>query len=119
MTIRVTLLNVDEEHIAKEYPDSNFETEMGWVEASGIYLQDTVNIPEEIADGNPIETAWLMRKISDQIDALKEDSLIENVTSEDYIEIIKEVRGNFESVEQDVNSKIYDVLSISQKKQNK
>lgn len=112
MTIKIAILHVDEEKLANEHPDSSFETEMGWVADSGIYLQDTITIPDEVADGSPIETAWILREIEEQIEALKEEKRITDVSQEDFIKIVQEIQNNYESIEQDMNWRICDVLGI-------
>lgn len=114
MTTKVVILEVDEGTLQQENPDSSFEAEMGWVKDSGIHMQDTYTIPEGLEDVSPIETVWIMREVDEHIAHLKASGEITEISKEKREAIIKEIQGNYESIEQDMIWKINDFLGIEQ-----
>jgi hypothetical protein len=115
MAIKVAILNVDEQKLTDAAPDSSFESEMGWVSDSGIEMEDHIDLPEEISDGDPIKNAWIMREVSDHIDALKGSGTIGEVSKQDYLEIVKAVRHRYASIGQDVEGQILGILGVKDK----
>ncbi|MCC2248896.1 hypothetical protein JUJ52_02855 [Virgibacillus sp. AGTR] len=114
MAIKVVIVKVDEEELERNNPDSSFEEEMGWVEESGLHMQNSIDIPIEAENHDPIETAWIMSEINQQIEHLKESDEITDITPENYIKIVKEIQGNYEPIEQDMIWKINDILGVKQ-----
>lgn len=121
MPIRVVTVNVDQEKLKNTDPDTSFETEMGWVADSGIMMESNIEIPDELAGGDPIETAWIMNEVREQIKALYDSDTnlpddvaakIKNISDKDFNEIVKAIQGNYESIEQDINWRICDILGI-------
>lgn len=110
----VAVLDVNKDMMAEASPGTSFESEMGWVATSGITLDDFVEIPEEAGEENPIETVWVMREVDDQIRFLKESKLVDEVSTEDRMRIVNEIQNNYETIEQDIEGRICDLLGIEQ-----
>jgi len=110
VTTKVVVLHVNNETI--EEFESSFETEMGWIEQSGISLSEHYSIPEELSDVNHIEVVWLHRQIKETLDYLKETGDFTDISPTLEIELIKELHENHESIDQDIDWRVRDYLGL-------
>lgn len=114
MSIKVVVLEVDDNKFSEKGENLCFETELGWLKESGMNLKGYVDIPKELENIDAIETIWVKRQVEATLEQLERDGDIERYTEEQVVELVKELHGNHESVDQDMDRRVRDSLGIKE-----
>lgn len=108
--LKVVVIYGNEEKLKAEGVE--FDNEIQWATQGALELRNIFEIPQELADLEPIETLWILKQVRDSLDSLVESGEISEYNEAKVVELVKILHDNHESVDQDLDWRIRDELGL-------
>lgn len=108
--LKVVVVYGNEEKLEKEGVE--FDNELEWATQGALELRNIFEIPEELADLEPIETLWILKQVRDSLNSLVESGELNEYDNVKVVELVKTLHDNHESVDQDLDWRIRDQLGL-------